>query len=444
MCHYTKEDVLRMAQEEDVEFIRLQFTDLQGMLKNIAITSSQLEKALNNQCMFDGSSIEGFVRIEESDMYLYPQLDSFQIFPWRPQQGKVARLICDVYWPDGAPFEGSPRYILRRAVEDARRMGFILDVGLECEFFLFHLDDHGNPTTITHEQAGFFDVSPLDQAENVRRDIMLTLEEMGFDIESSHHEIAAGQHEIDFHYSDALSMADDIMTFKMVVKIIAQRHGLHATFMPKPLYGVNGSGMHINMSLTDLEGNNLFANEGDPEGLSPQAYHFMAGILEHINGMTAVTNPLVNSYKRLVSGFDAPVYLSWSSSNRSPLIRIPSTRGRQTRLELRSPDPCANPYLALALCLEAGLDGMKRQLTPPPSINRNVYNMTDAERKELGIRKLPSNLGDALDAMEEDELVRRVLGEHVMKKYVEAKRQEWNEYCAHVEEWELKRYLRRF
>ncbi len=444
MCHYTKEDVLRLAQEEDVEFIRLQFTDLQGMLKNVAITSSQLEKALNHQCMFDGSSIEGFVRIEESDMYLYPQPDTFRIFPWRPQQGKVARLLCDVYWPDGSPFEGSPRYILRRAVEHAREKGLILDVGLECEFFLFHLDDHGNPTTVTHEQAGFFDVSPLDQAENVRRDIMLTLEEMGFDIESSHHEKAPGQHEIDFHYNDALSMADDIMTFKMVVKIMAQRHGLHATFMPKPLGGISGSGMHINMSLTDLEGNNLFAGRDDPEGLSPQAYHFMAGILEHINGMTAVTNPLVNSYKRLVSGFDAPVYHSWSSRNRSPLIRIPSTRGNQTRLELRSPDPCANPYLALALCLEAGLDGMERQLTPPPSINRNVYSMTEEERNSLGIRKLPASLGEALEAMERDELVRRVLGQHVMEKYMEAKRQEWETYCAHVDEWELKRYLRRF
>ncbi len=442
--HYTKEDVLRLAEEEDVEFIRLQFTDLQGMLKNIAITSSQLEKALDNNCMFDGSSIEGFVRIEESDMYLYPQPDTFQIFPWRPQQGKVARMICDVYWPDRKPFEGAPRYILKKVVEGAKEKGFILNVGMECEFFLFHLDDHGNPTTVTHEQAGFFDVSPLDQAENVRRDIMLNLQEMGYEIETSHHEIAPGQHEIDFRYNDALSMADDIMTFKMAVKTIAQGHGLHATFMPKPLEGVNGSGMHINMSLTDLDGKNLFASDSDPEGLSPQAYHFMAGILEHIDGITAIANPLVNSYKRLVSGFDAPAYRSWSSSNRSPLIRIPATRGEQTRLELRSPDPSANPYLALAVCLAAGLDGMRRQLVPPASINKNIYHMTDTERDELGIQRLPSNLGAALDALEQDELLRRVLGSHAMKKYVAAKRQEWNAYCAQVDAWEISRYLRRY
>jgi len=444
MKEYTKEDIMQMVQDEDVGFIRLQFTDIQGMLKNIAVTPRQLKKALDNGCTFDGSSIEGFTRIEESDMYLHPQLDTFQIFPWRPQQGKVARLICDVYKPDGTPFEGDPRYVLRKVVAEAHEMGYILNVGIECEFFLFHLDDYGNPTTLTHEQAGFFDVSPLDQAENVRRDIILNLEDMGFGVESSHHEMSPGQHEIDFHYKDVLSMADDIMTFKMTVKTIAGRHGLHATFMPKPIYGCNGSGMHINMSLDDMSGKNLFADADGPEGLSETAFQFMAGIFKHIKGMTAITNPLVNSYKRLIPGFDAPVYLSWSSSNRSPLIRIPSTRDGHARLELRSPDPSANPYLALAVCLAAGLDGIANKLEPPVSVNKNIYNMTDEERDALGIEQLPWDLGAAIQALKEDELVCGVLGSHVTNKFIKGKLQEWREYCTRVSDWEVGRYLRRF
>ena len=325
MSKYSKEDIMRMVEEEDVEFIRLQFTDIFGMLKNVAITASQLEKALDNRCMFDGSAIEGFVRIDESDMYLYPDLDTFEVFPWRPQQGKVARFICDVYNPDGTPFSGDPRYVLKRAVKRAQDMGYVLNVGPECEFFLFHTDEEGRPTTSTHEMAGYFDVSPIDLAENVRRDIVLNLEEMGFQVEASHHEIAPAQHEIDFQYTDALRAADNIMTFKMAAKTIAKRHGLHATFMPKPREGMNGSGMHINMSLSDKEGRNLFADDQDALRLSRDAYYFMAGILKHMKAMTILTNPLVNSYKRLIPGFDAPIYIAWSpTSNRSSLIRAVS------------------------------------------------------------------------------------------------------------------------
>ena len=375
MAKYTKEMILQMVEEEDVEFIRLQFTDMFGTLKNVAITSSQLEKALNNQCMFDGSSIEGFVRIEESDMYLYPDLDSFAILPWRPQQGKVARLICDIYRPDGRPFEGSPRYILQRVLKRAADMGYQFNVGPECEFFLFHTDENGMPTTLTHEKAGYFDLGPVDLGENARRDMVLTLEDMGFEIEASHHEVAPAQHEIDFKYADALTTADRIMTFKFAVRTIAKRHGLHATFMPKPKIGINGSGMHVNMSLSK-NGKNCFVDANDPLGLSQEAYYFIGGILKHMKGMTAITNPLVNSYKRLVPGYEAPVYIAWSAKNRSPLIRIPAARGESTRVELRSPDPSSNPYLVLAACLAAGLEGIEHKIMPPKPIDRNIFEMS--------------------------------------------------------------------
>ena len=326
---YTKQDVLRLVQEEDVEFIRLQFTDIFGTMKNVAITSSQLEKALDNNCMFDGSSIEGFVRIEESDMYLYPDLDTLNVFPWRPQQGKVARLICDVYRPNREPFEGDPRYILKKVVKQAAELGYQFDVGPECEFFLYHTDDNGQPTTITHERAGYFDLGPMDLGENARRDMVLTLEDMGFEIEASHHEMAPAQHEIDFRYDEALTTADNIMTFKLAVKTIAKRHGLHASFMPKPKYGVNGSGMHVNMSLSK-NGRNIFDDPDGENGLSREAYWFIGGIMNHMRAMTAITNPLVNSYKRLVPGYEAPIYIAWSMTNRSPLIRIPAVDGEET------------------------------------------------------------------------------------------------------------------
>ena len=368
MSKYTKKDIIRLVEEEDVEFIRLQFTDMFGTMKNVAITSNQLEKALENECMFDGSSIEGFVRIEESDMYLYPDLDTFAIFPWRPQQGKVARIICDVYRPDGKPFAGDPRYVLHRVVEEAKEMGYTLNVGPECEFFLFHTDDDGQPTTISHEKAGYFDLGPIDLGENARRDMVLTLEDMGFEIEASHHEAAPAQHEIDFKYDEAIATADNIMTFKLAVKTIAKRHGLFASFMPKPKYGINGSGMHINMSL-EKDGKNIFFDENDQMQLSKEAYYFIGGIMEHVKGMTAITNPLVNSYKRLVPGYEAPIYIAWSATNRSPLIRIPAARGEGTRVELRCPDPSANPYLALAVCLAAGLDGIRKQIMPPAAVS---------------------------------------------------------------------------
>ena len=423
-----------------MEFIRLQFTDMFGTMKNVAITSNQLEKALENGCMFDGSSIEGFVRIEESDMYLYPDLDTFAIFPWRPQQGKVARIICDVYRPDGKPFAGDPRYVLRRVVEEAKEMGYTLNVGPECEFFLFHTDDDGQPTTISHEKAGYFDLGPIDLGENARRDMVLTLEDMGFEIEASHHEAAPAQHEIDFKYDEAIATADNIMTFKLAVKTIAKRHGLFASFMPKPKYGVCGSGMHMNMSLSK-DGKNIFADDNDKLGLSQEAYYFIAGIMEHMREMTAITNPLVNSYKRLVPGYEAPIYIAWSAKNRSPLVRIPSARGAGTRVELRCPDPTANPYLAMAVCLKAGLDGIKRQLPLVPSVDSNIFELTREEKKARHIESLPANLREAVLCMRDSDFMKEALGEHIFTRYTSAKLDEWNEYTRQVTDWEISNYL---
>ena len=440
MSKYTKKDIIRLVEEEDVEFIRLQFTDMFGTMKNVAITSNQLEKALENECMFDGSSIEGFVRIEESDMYLYPDYGTFATFPWRPQQGKVARLICDVYRPDGTCYEGDPRYILKKVVSEAAALGYTFNVGPECEFFLYHVDDDGMPTTITHEQAGYFDMGPLDFGENARRDMVLTLEDMGFEIEASHHEAAPAQHEIDFKYDEAIATADNIMTFKLAVKTIAKRHGLFASFMPKPKYGINGSGMHINMSL-EKDGKNIFFDENDQMQLSKEAYYFIGGIMEHVKGMTAITNPLVNSYKRLVPGYEAPIYIAWSATNRSPLIRIPAARGEGTRVELRCPDPSANPYLALAVCLAAGLDGIRKQIMPPAAVVKNVYEMRLDEKKAEGIEALPATLSEAVDELEKDEYILEVLGEHISRNYIAAKRTEWAEYTSQVTDWEIEQYL---
>lgn len=445
MKNYSREDIIRIVEEEDVEFIRLQFTDMFGMLKNVALTASQLERALDNQCIFDGSAIDGFVRIEESDMYLYPDYNTFEIFPWRPQQGKVARLICDVYRPNGEPFEGDPRYVLKKVLKEAERMGYTFHVGPECEFFLFDTDESGRPSTDTREMAGYFDVGPVDMAENVRRDIVLNLEEMGFAVEASHHELAPAQHEIDLEYMDGLTAADNIMTFKMAVKTIAKRHGLHATFMPKPKAGINGSGMHINMSLADQSGHNVFIDETDGLGLSRIAYQFMAGILAHMKEITMLTNPLVNSYKRLVPGYDAPVYVTWSAAaNRSALIRIPCTRGSNTRIELRCPDSAVNPYLALASCLAAGLDGIKQEMEPPQSVDVNLFAMTEEQMDALGIEQLPETLGEALEAFEHSSFVRKVLGDHVYTKYLAAKSAEWKKFQAEVTDWEVEEYLYKF
>lgn len=440
MSRYSKEDIIRMVHEQDVEFIRMQFTDIFGQLKNVAITASQIEKAVDNQIMIDGSSIEGFVRIEESDQYLRPDLDSFAILPWRPQHGRVARLICDVYNPDGTPFIGDPRGALKRVLKKAADMGYSFNVGPELEFFLFETDEQGKPTTRTGDEAGYFDLGPLDHGESTRREICMALEAMGFEIEASHHEVAAGQHEIDFKYADALTTADRIMTFKLAVKSISQKNGLHATFMPKPVYGINGSGMHTNMSLFK-DGRNVFFDESDPRKLSKIAYSFIAGILAHVKGMAAITNPLVNSYKRLVPGYEAPCYLAWSASNRSALIRIPAARGQATRVELRCPDPACNPYLTLAVCLAAGLDGIEKGMTPPEETTENIFAMDAETRAAKGIDSLPGSLSESVDAMEKDAVVAEALGRHIFDYYTAGKRREWDDYRTAVSDWEIAKYI---
>lgn len=443
MAKYTKEQVLSLVKENNVRFIRLQFTDILGQLKNVAITDKQLEKALKNDCMFDGSSIEGFVRIEESDMRLYPDLDSFVIYPWSSVEHRVARLICNVYRPDHTPFEGDPRNVLIRALEQASKMGYTFNVGPELEFFLFHTAPDGAPTTQTHDAAGYFDLGPVDMGEEARIAICLALEEMGFEIEASHHECAPGQHEIDFKYAEALTAADDIVTFKLAVKTIAQKHKLHATFMPKPLFGVAGNGMHTNMSLFK-DGKNAFYDPDKAFGLSTEALQFIAGVLDHAKGITAVANPLVNSYKRLVPGYEAPVYIAWSARNRSPLIRVPAARGNSTRVELRSPDPSCNPYLLLALVLRAGLDGIQRGLTPPDPVDGNIYHMSEDERIERKVGNLPGTLDEALEEMIMDPLIRETLGDHVFNKYATAKRLEFDQYRVQVHQWEVDKYLTQY
>ena len=442
MNNYTKADILKIAKEKEVRFVRLQFTDILGSIKNVAISVSQLEKALDNQCMFDGSSIEGFVRIEESDMKLHPDYNSFALFPWR-ENNSVARLICDVYKPDGTPFHGSPRQVLKNVLDEAKELGYTFNVGPECEFFLFRNDDQGKPTLQTFDDAGYFDMGPVDPGEDVRRDIVLNLEQMGFEIEASHHECAPGQHEIDFKYGDALTTADRVMTFKLAVKTIAHKHGLHATFMPKPIFGIAGSGMHINISMAK-DGKNVFCDESDKNGLSSTAYSFIAGIMEHIKGMTAITNPLVNSYKRLVPEFEAPVYIAWSAQNRSPLIRVPASRGQGTRVELRSADPSANPYLALAVTIAAGLDGVKRGLVPPPAVDGNIYSMSAAQRKKQKIEMLPTSLESAIAELKKDKLICNTLGEHILEKYIEAKELEWLNYKTRISQWEIDEYLSKY
>ncbi|SHH79153.1 glutamine synthetase [Sporobacter termitidis DSM 10068] len=440
MGKYTKEDIIRMVNEDDIKFIRMQFTDIFGQLKNVAITTSQIEKAVNNQIAIDGSSIEGFVRIQESDQYLYPDLDSFTILPWRPQYGKVARLICDVHNPDGTPFVGDPRYVLKKVLKEALDMGYTFNVGPECEFFLFQTDDSGNPITKTDDEAGYFDLGPLDRGEGTRREICMTLEEMGFEIEASHHEVAAGQHEIDFKYAEALQAADNIMTFKLAVKTLAQKNGQHATFMPKPIFGISGSGMHTNMSLFH-DGKNVFYDENGNKGLSQEAFSFIAGLLKHVRGLCAITNPLVNSYKRLVPGYEAPCYLAWSASNRSALIRIPAARGQSTRVELRCPDPACNPYLTLAVCLAAGLDGIKNKLQPPAEVTENIFNMDAPTREKNGIASLPGSLEEAIVELNRDELIKQTLGDHVLTQYTLGKQAEWDEYKTRVSNWELEKYF---
>ncbi|WP_427109710.1 type I glutamate--ammonia ligase [Lysinibacillus xylanilyticus] len=444
MGKYTKEDIKRLIEEKNVNFIRLQFTDILGTIKNVEIPVSQLDKALENKMMFDGSSIEGFVRIEESDMYLYPDLDTFVVFPWTSEKGKVARFICDVYTAKGEPFAGDPRNNLKRILKKMEDMGFTsFNLGPEPEFFLFKLDAKGEPTLEVNDHGGYFDLAPTDLGENCRRDIVLELGEMGFEIEASHHEVAPGQHEIDFKYADAITACDNIQTFKLVVKTIARKHGLHATFMPKPLFGEAGSGMHFNVSLFKGK-ENSFYDESTELGLSETAMQFMAGVLAHVQGFTAVTNPTVNSYKRLVPGYEAPCYVAWSAQNRSPLIRIPSARGLSTRVEVRSVDPSANPYLAMAVILEAGLEGIRSNLTPPAAINRNIYVMSDEERKANGIANLPAALDDALALLAQDEVAQAALGEHIYANFKEAKEIEFDMYRTTVHQWERDQYLKMY
>ncbi|MEK5443037.1 MULTISPECIES: type I glutamate--ammonia ligase [unclassified Fredinandcohnia] len=441
MSKYTKDDIFRLAKEENVKFIRLQFTDILGTIKNVEIPVSQLEKALSNKMMFDGSSIEGFVRIEESDMYLYPDLNTWVVFPWTAEKGKVARLICDIHNADGTPFEGDPRNNLKRVLKEMEELGFTdFNLGPEPEFFLFKLNEKGEPTLELNDNGGYFDLAPTDLGENCRRDIVLELEEMGFEIEASHHEVAPGQHEIDFKYEDALTACDEIQTFKLVVKTIARKHGLHATFMPKPLFGVAGSGMHCNLSLFKGAENAFFDPNADLQ-LSDNARHFIAGILKHAPNFTAVTNPTVNSYKRLVPGYEAPCYVAWSAQNRSPLVRIPASRGLSTRVEVRSVDPAANPYMAMAVLLAAGLDGIKNKLTPPAPVDRNIYVMNKEERNEAGIVDLPPTLSLALDMLKQDEVLIKALGGHLFEHFIEAKEIEWDMFRTQVHPWEREQYM---
>ncbi|HIZ75169.1 MAG TPA: type I glutamate--ammonia ligase [Candidatus Mediterraneibacter stercoravium] len=441
MQEYTRGDILRIVEEEDVEFIRLQFTDIFGTMKNMAVTVSQLEKAMDNRCMFDVSSLDGFSGEKDSDMYLYPDLSTFEIFPWRPQQGKVARFICDVYRADGTPYEIDPRHVLKKEIASAEKMGYTMYVGPECEFFLFHTDEDGMPTTLTHEQGGYFDVGPLDLGENARRDMILTLEDMGFEIISSHHEIAPAQHEIDFRYDEALVTADNLMTFKMVVKTIAKRHGLHATFMPKPKMETYGSGMHINISLSREDGSNAFRDKNDINGLSREGYYFIGGLMKHMKAITCITNPTVNSYKRFIPGYEAPVYMGWSAKTRGPLIRVTTGSGDNTRIELRSPDATANPYLALAVLLRAGLDGIKNEIMPPKNIDENIQKMTQEQRDALHIEELPRSLKAAVAELEKDELICDVLGEKLASKIIKAHRKEYRDYYMQVTDWEIANYL---
>lgn len=441
---YSGSDIQNILKREDVKFLRLQFTDIMGMNKNVEVPTSQFDKALDGEIMFDGSSIEGFTRIEESDMLLKPDYDTFLVFPTIIEdsgRGRVARLICDVALPDDSPFPGDPRYVLKRQIERLKALGFDnMYAGPEAEFFLFQRDVEGRPTTVSHDAAGYFDLAPVDLGEEARRDMVNALVEMGFEIEAAHHEVAPGQHEIDFKYESALVAADNIATFKLVVKRIALNHGLHATFMPKPVAGISGSGMHTHLSIFK-GGSNAFYDEGAEYGLSNVALSWIAGLLEHAEGMVALTNPIVNSYKRLTPGFEAPTNIAWSAANRSAMIRIPARRGVGTRSELRMPDPSCNPYLALTVMLAAGLDGLENNLTPPPPIQRNIYDMSVRDRRRHKIKELPGTLREAINALKKDRVIREALGEHVFDHFIDAKTLEFDAYRVTVHDWELETYL---
>lgn len=443
MSSLTKEEILNQAKEKEVRFLRLMFTDIDGIIKNVEVPVSQLEKVMENEIAFDGSSIDGFVDIDQSDMKLHPDLDTWLIFPWELDSvnGRIARFICDVYNPDGTPFAGDPRSNLRRVLEEMRTAGFTeFNLGPEPEFFLFKLDENGKPSKTLNDNGGYFDLAPTDLAENCRRDIVLELEALGFEIEASHHEVAPGQHEIDWKYADAVEACDNIQTFKLIVKTVARKHGLHATFMPKPAADINGSGMHFNMSLFTEEGN-AFYDANDEQQLSRSAYQFIAGILDHAQAYTAICNPTINSYKRLTPGFEAPVYVAWSGTNRTPLVRVPASRGMSTRVELRSVDPSANPYLALSVLIKAGMKGISEAKTAPNPVNQNIYNMDQIERSANNIESLPRSLYEAVQYLKQDETIKDALGEHIYERFVSAKEQDWFEYSLSVSEWETTRYF---
>jgi glutamine synthetase len=439
----TAKDVLELTGRHNVRFLRLQFTDILGVNKNVEVPASQFRKALDGDIMFDGSSIEGFVRVEESDMLLRPDLATFQLFPWSDPEGRVARVICDITRPDGSPFEGDPRGALQRQIARAAELGFTMYAGMEAEFFMFRRGPAGEATTATHDVGGYFDLAPVDLGEDARRAVVDVLEQMGFEVEAAHHEVAHGQHEIDFRYADALRTADNIATFRLVVRHVAQQFGLHASFMPKPVYGQNGSGMHTHQSLFRGGENAFFAPDAEWQ-LSRTALHYIGGLLRHARGFCAVTNPLVNSYKRLVPGFEAPVNVAWSMRNRSPMIRVPERRGAGTRLELRMPDPSANPYLALAVQLAAGLDGIETEADWREPVNTNIWEMSYREKRRLRIDDLPQNLAEACDELEKDRVIQAALGEHISAHFLAAKREEWREYITQVTRWELDNYLAKY
>ncbi|MGD9679312.1 MAG: type I glutamate--ammonia ligase [Vulcanibacillus sp.] len=434
--------IWKKVNDNSINFIRLIFTDIFGFAKNVTIHIDELNQALNGELMFDGSSIDGFARVDESDMYLKPDLNTFEIYPWKPNDKGIAHVFCDVYNTDGTPFEGCPRNILKRVLKEAAEMGYQLNVGAEGEFFLFYLDDKGEPLFDIHDHAGYFDLSPIDKGEDARQDIILTMKKLGFHVEASHHEVAPGQHEVDFKYDDALSIADKWMTFKQIVKNVANKHDLYASFIPKPFAGQNGNAMHCNQSLQDKDGNNVFFDDNTENQLSDTALYYIGGLLKHAKGMAAITNPTNNSYKRLLPNYEAPTNIAWSGSNRSALIRIPGVRGNKTRIELRNPDPTANPYLVFATMLKAGIDGIKNEINPPREINGNLFEMKESEREKNGISRYPRDLHSALEYMREDSLIKEVLREHAYNIFISAKQKEADEYAKQVHQWEIKEYLK--
>lgn len=440
----TLDQIKETIKEKSVELLHLQFVDIEGILKHVTVTVEQLEDVVEGKMMFDGSSVKGFSPINKSDLYLQPDLSTFAVLPWSVEEGYAeARFLCSVKNPDGTPFDGDTRNVLKRTVERAAESGYTISVGPELEFFLFKTDENGYATQELSDKAGYFEPSPHDLGERVRLEIYRALKAMGFTIEASHHEVAEGQHEINFKYADALTAADLSTTYKWVVKTVAQKFGLHATFMPKPAFGINGSGMHVNMSF--FEGSeNAFFDPTDELQLSKKAYHFIAGVLENVKSFAAVTNPLVNSYKRLVPGYEAPCYLAWSASNRSALIRIPAKKGLATRVELRCPDPSANPYLTFAVIAAAGLDGIEKELEAPAPINEDIFHMTDERRALLGIENLPGSLKEAVVELEASNFGAKALGEHVYGEYVAMKKAEWDSYRISVHAWEIENYHSKF